>query len=264
MALLSVTSSDKATVFAKLSSANSNETTVFANLSSARKSLEEATVFANQSSVTESSDETTVFANLSSARKSLEEATVFANQSSVTESSDETTVFANLSSARKSLEEAVEVTSVPTLRPTHLCRIRVLIFYLDYCHYAGRNKTKLYVPPILYVTLRCIIETFRFKRLPANVKVFRNNHNTQIYIRGLDGKTFALNVKLGDDVKDLRAMIREEKGIRVKEQRLAFGGKQLMDGKKLFEYNIQKESTLDLSLRLRGGNVCDKVCMLSC
>ena len=136
-----------------------------------------------------------------------------------------------------------------------------LLFYLGYCHYTLRDKTKLHaaVPSILYATLRCIIDTFIFKRLPSSAQVFRNNHNTQIYLRGLDGKTFAVNVKLGNDVKELRAMIREEKGIRVKEQRLTFGGKQLIDGKKLFEYNIQKESTLDLSLRLCGGMLCDKV-----
>lgn len=80
-----------------------------------------------------------------------------------------------------------------------------------------------------------------------------NNPLIPIFVKGLDGKTMTAQVTKNAYIFEIKEQVAQKTGIPVLDQRLQYGSKQVEDQLQLMDYNIHKEATLHLSLRLAGG-----------
>lgn len=75
----------------------------------------------------------------------------------------------------------------------------------------------------------------------------------QLFVKSISGQTRTVEVQGTDTIRSIKQKISEKEGISAEQQRLIFAGKNLEDDKQIQDYNLGKDSTIHLVLRVQGG-----------
>ncbi|KAF2188394.1 hypothetical protein K469DRAFT_661153 [Zopfia rhizophila CBS 207.26] len=87
-----------------------------------------------------------------------------------------------------------------------------------------------------------------------------SNRNMQLFVKTLTGETITLDCCPSETIANVKTKVFKKKGVPQDQQRLIFLGKQLEEDRTLSFYNISRESTIHMVLRLRGGGT--HICVL--
>jgi len=138
-------------------------------------------------------------------------------------------------------------------------------------YYNIRNESTLYLAlckcpyyeHLVYISVPDEVLKFFIYNLwdlpPVTTHMTNNTQSTslesgfRIFVKTLSGKTITINADALNSIYKVKQMIQVKEGIPPDSQRLIYAGVSLFNGHDLLCYNIQKESTLHLILRLRGG-----------
>ncbi|RXN30854.1 polyubiquitin-like isoform X1 [Labeo rohita] len=86
------------------------------------------------------------------------------------------------------------------------------------------------------------------------VSLLITNAPCQVFVRNEKGQTGTYDVDINNETVDqLQTKIYNKERVPVDQQRLIYKEKQLESGRKFQDYDITARSTIDMTLRLRGG-----------
>ena len=95
--------------------------------------------------------------------------------------------------------------------------------------------------------------TFEEYKIPDNstINFIHYKIGGEIYVKTLMGRTLTIYLEPFNTIEYLKQRIQDSTGIKSKDQRLIYDGKQLEDNRTVASYNIWNESTIHMVLRIR-------------
>jgi ubiquitin C len=102
-----------------------------------------------------------------------------------------------------------------------------------------------------YISLSDLLVSFEIKN--GDIIELIDRKTFPIHIKTLTGKTVDINVAPFDNIEYIKSLYQDKEGVPPDQQRLIYQGIMLEDNKTIFDYKIEKGSTLHLVLKLRGG-----------